>query len=397
MDYTDSLGYTRLMQNYQRQLNINQLIEKKSFFLLGPRATGKSFLIHEELGKHAVIVNLLRSELYLKLSHSPWELEAIIESALLEKKAPIIVIDEVQKLPNLLDEVHRLIEEKQWRFLLTGSSSRKLKHGHANLLAGRAWTSYLFPLSFSEIPEFNLDHYLRYGGLPAIYPSEFPEEELIAYAHTYLYEEIQAEGLVRKLPQFSRFLQVAALNNGLLLNFSKVASDTGVSASTIREYYEILEDTLIGFMLEPWNYSKKRKAIATAKFYLFDCGVTHTLAGTKTLDRNSDLYGKSFEQWIALELRSYLSYRRKQDALGFWRSTHQHEVDFTIGSHTAIEVKASKKIVPPDFKGLLALQEEQVFKQYLIVSQDPVEAKHGSIHCMYWKNFLTRLWADKLF
>ena len=385
------------MKSYQRQLQLKQLIEKKSFFLLGPRATGKSFLIHQELGERALILNLLRSDLYLRLSQSPWELEAIIEAALDGKKDPIIVIDEVQKLPNLLDEVHRLIEEKKWRFLLTGSSARKLKHGHANLLAGRAWTAHLFPLSFSEIPNFRLEHYLRYGGLPAIYPSEFPEEELIAYAHTYLYEEIQAEGLVRKLPQFSRFLQVAALHNGLILNFNKVSSDTGVSASTIREYYEILKDTLIGFSLEPWNQSKKRKASSTAKFYFFDCGVTHALAGTQTLDRNSNLYGRSFEQWIALELRSYLNYRRKQEALGFWRSTHQHEVDFTIGNHTAIEVKASKKINTSDFKGLLALQEEEIFKNYFVVSQDPIEAKHGAIHCMHWKNFLTRLWADKLF
>ncbi len=293
--------------------------------------------------------------------------------------------------------MHRLIEEKKWRFLLTGSSTRKLKRGHANLLAGRAWTAQLFPLSFSKIPNFQLDRYLRYGGLPAIYPSEFPEEELIAYAHTYLYEEIQAEGLVRKLPQFSRFLQVAALNNGQLLNFSKVASDTGVSASTIREYYEVLKDTLIGFMLEPWGHTKKRKAIATAKFYFFDCGVTHSLTGTQTLDRNSDLYGKSFEQWIGLELRSYLAYRRKQDALGFWRSTHQYEVDFTIGNHTAVEVKATKKIAPSDLKGLLALEEEQIFKNYFIVSQDPIETKNGVIQCLHWKNFLNRLWADKLF
>ncbi len=391
------LDYTPVMKSYQRQLNLSQLLEKKSFFLLGPRATGKSFLIHQELGEQALVLNLLRSELFLRLSRSPWELEAIIEGLLSEKKSPIIVIDEVQKLPNLLDEVHRLMEEKRWRFLLTGSSARKLKHGHANLLAGRAWTAQLFPLSFSEIPHFDLGRYLRYGGLPAIYPSEFPEEELTAYAHTYLYEEIQAEGLVRKLPQFSRFLQVAALNNGLLLNFSKVASDTSVSASTIREYYGILEDTLIGFMLKPWNHSTKRKAISTAKFYLFDCGVTHALAGTQTLDRNSDLYGRSFEHWIGLELRSYLEYRRKSDPLGFWRSTHQHEVDFTVGDHTAIEVKASQKLAQGDFKGLLELQKEKVFNHYFVVSQDPIEAKHGAIHCMHWKNFLSRLWAGELF
>jgi len=265
------------------------------------------------------------------------------------------------------------------------------------LLAGRAWTMHLFPLSFCEIPDFDLDHYLRYGGLPSIYPSEDPEEELIAYTHTYLYEEIQAEGLVRKLPQFARFLQVAALNNGQLLNFAKISNDTSIAASTIRDYYSILEDTLLGFMLEPWGHSKKRKAISTAKFYLFDCGVTHALAGTKTLDRNSDLYGRSFEHWIALELRCYLDYRRSKDSLGFWRSQHQHEVDFTIGSHTAIEVKSRKKVSSSDLKGLIALKEENIFKQYFVVSQDPIETKQNSIHCLHWKTFLTRLWADELF
>ena len=385
------------MRSYIRKLNLLKLLEKKSFFLMGPRATGKSFLIKEQLAERAIVLNLLRSDLYLKLSRSPWELETIITAALLEKKNPIIVIDEIQKIPNLLDEVHRLIEEKQWRFLLTGSSARKLKYGHANLLAGRAWTTHLFPLSFSEIPDFNLDHYLRYGGLPPVYPSEDPEEELTAYTNTYLYEEIQAEGLVRKLPQFTRFLQVAAINNGQLLNFAKISNDTGIAASTIRDYYSILEDTLIGFMLTPWGHSKKRKAISTAKFYLFDCGVTHTLAETKTLERNSDLYGRSFEQWIGLELRCYLDYRRNKDPLGFWRSKHQHEVDFTIGNHTAIETKSSKKVTNHDLKGLIALKEENIFRQYFLVSQDPIETKDDAIQCLHWKTFLTRLWADELF
>lgn len=384
------------MKPYARQLALEPLLEKKSFFLIGPRATGKSFMINQQLGDHALVLNLLRSELYFRLSREPWSLESIIEAASLNHKHAVIVIDEVQKLPNLLDEVHRLIEEKKWRFLLTGSSARKLKYGHANLLAGRAWTAHLFPLSWSEIPNFDLDRYLRYGGLPAIYSSQFPLEELNAYVHTYLYEEIQAEGIVRKLPQFSRFLQVAALNNGLLLNFANVANDTGIPASTIREYYGILQDTLIGFMLEPWQHSRKRKAISTAKFYLFDCGVTHTLAGTTTLDHNSDLFGRSFEQWIGLELRCYLDYRRKNEVLGFWRSKHQQEVDFTIADRVAVEVKTSKKVSSNDFKGLKALQEENIFTSFYLVSQDPIETLQNNIHCLHWRTFLQRLWADEL-
>lgn len=384
------------MPNFHRILDLSSLLKKKSFFLLGPRATGKSFLINEQLKNQAIIINLLRSDLYLKLSASPHELEAIIDAASIKKSHPWIVIDEIQKIPHLLDEVHRLIEERQMHFLLTGSSARKLKYGRANLLAGRAWTAHLYPLSFNEIPHFNLERYLRFGGLPAVYSSDYPIEELNAYVQTYLYEEIQAESLVRKLPQFSRFLTVAALSNGHMLNFAKIANDSGVPASTIREYYSILEDTLIGFMLTPWTKSKKRKSISTAKFYLFDTGVCHTLAQTQTLDRNSDLYGRSFEHWIALELQSYLHYRRLNISLSYWRSVHQQEVDFIIGDEIAIEVKASKKISQQDLKNLRCLQEENIFKKLYFISQDPIPVKYQNIECIHWRTFVERLWENNL-
>jgi predicted AAA+ superfamily ATPase len=384
------------MTHYKRFLDLVPLLEKKSFFLLGPRATGKSSLAKEQLGEQAIIINLLRSDLYLRLTAAPWELEAIIDAALTKRDDKIIVIDEIQKIPHLLDEVHRLIEERKLRFLLTGSSARKLKAGHANLLAGRAWSTHLYPLCYKEISNFDLDRYLRYGGLPAIYASNDPDEELHAYCQTYLYEEIQAEGLVRKLPQFSRFLTVAALANGHLLNFSQISNDAGVAASTIREYYRILEDTLIGFMLTPWGKSQKRKAIATAKFYFFDTGVTHALAQTQTLDRNSDLYGRTFEHWVGLELRSYLSYKRINLPLHYWQSTNKHEVDFLVDDQIAIEVKATKKITPNDLKGLKYLEEENQHQAFYVVSNDPIEAKYGKIHCIHWKTFAERLWADDL-
>lgn len=383
------------MISYKRQLNLPNLLKKKSFFLSGPRAIGKSYLIQQQLASQAVILDLLRSELYLRLSAAPWELEKLIDAQLSSQKS-IIVIDEIQKIPGLLDEVHRLIEQRKFCFLLTGSSARKLKRGHANLLAGRAWTAALYPLSFSEIPRFDLERYLRFGGLPAVYASDNPIEELNAYVQNYLREEIQAEGLVRKLPPFSRFLTTAALMNGQLLNFSQLASDIAVPASTTREYYSILEDTLIGFPLLPWTRSQKRKAIATAKFYFFDTGVTHALAQTHALDRNSDLYGRSFEHWVGMELRSYLGYCRLSEPLGFWRSTHQHEVDFVVGDHTAIEVKATCKVTARDIKGLVALQEENVFKKFILVSQDPVEKQQGKISCLHWKTFIKRLWGNDL-
>lgn len=378
-----------------RQLNLPQLLEKKSFFLFGPRATGKTFLIREQLTSQALILDLLRSDLYLRLSRSPTELESIITAY---GPCSVVVIDEVQKVPQLLDEVHRLIESKGLKFLLTGSSARKLRRGQANLLAGRAWHAALFPLTWAELntSNFDLDRYLRYGGLPTVYLSKDPDEELQAYTKTYLYEEIQAEGLVRRLPQFARFLQVAALSSGQMLNFAAIGSDAQVSPTTIREYYYLLEDTLLGFLLPPWTKSKKRKAIATAKFYLFDTGVTHTLAGTEALDHNSDLYGRSFEQWIAMELRAALSYRRARQELTYWRSTHQQEVDFLLGDEIAIEVKASPRVHDRDGKGLFALKEEDIVNRFYLVSQDPQEMVKDDIQRLHWRTFLSRLWSGNL-
>ncbi len=181
-----------------------------------------------------------------------------------------------------------------------------------------------------------------------------------------------------------------------MLNFASIANDTSIPASTIREYYSILEDTLIGFMLTPWTKSKKRKAISTAKFYLFDTGVCHTLAQTQTLDRNSDLYGRSFEHWVGLELKTYLSYRRLNLPLHYWCSTHQQEVDFIIDDELAIEVKATKKITPHDLKNLKLLQEERLIKKFFLISQDPIETKQGSIRCLHWKTFMEQLWSDSI-
>jgi predicted AAA+ superfamily ATPase len=378
-----------------RYLNLPQLLEKKSFFLFGPRATGKTFLIREQLADQALVIDLLRSDLYLRLSGSPSDLEALIVA---HGPCSVVVIDEVQKAPQLLDEVHRLIESRGLKFLLTGSSARKLRRGQANLLAGRAWQANLFPLTWMELkePRFALDRYLRYGGLPTVYLSQDPQEELHAYVNTYLYEEIQAEGLVRRLPQFARFLQVAALSSGQVLNFASIGSDAQTPPSTVREYYYLLEDTLLGFMLPPWTKSRKRKAIATAKFYLFDTGVMHTLAGTESLDRNSDLYGRSFEHWLAMELRAALSYRRENKALSYWRSTHQQEVDFIIGNEAAIEVKASKRVSERDGQGLRALKEEGTIKRFYLVSQDPVELVKEGIQRVHWRTFLSRLWQGEL-
>jgi predicted AAA+ superfamily ATPase len=374
-----------------RILQLAPLLEMKSFFLFGPRATGKTTLIRQQLAEKATIIDLLDSRYFLRLSGDPHDLESIIAAS----PADIIVIDEIQRIPELLNEIHRLIESRNLTFLLTGSSARKLRRGKANLLAGRVWDARMFPLIYREIADFNLERYLRYGGLPPVYLSEYPEEELDAYVNTYLREEILAEGLIRRLPPFSRFLKTIALANGEMVNFTKLANDCQVPPSTVTEYVGLLEDTLVGFLLPAWTESNKRKAIKTGKFYFFDPGVTHMLAGTETLDRNSNLYGKSFEQFICMELRAYLSYTRKKIPLTYWRSKNGHEVDFLLGTKTAIEVKSTNKVGSHDFKGLKYLKEEGVFENFILVSQDPISNLTDNILTLPWQKFLSDLWKDK--
>ncbi len=376
----------------ERTIDLKNLLGRKSFFLFGPRATGKSTLVNRQLSDTATIIDLLDSRLFLRLSAAPHDLEAIIDAG----DPRIIVIDEIQRSPALLNEIHRLIENRHIKFLLTGSSARKLRRGQANLLAGRVWEARLFPFTWKEAPDFNLERYLRYGGLPAVYLSEFPEEELDAYVNTYLKEEIMAEGLVRNLPPFTRFLRSMALANGYVINFTKLANDCQLPVSTVREHVGLLEDTLVGFFLPAWVESRKRKAIKSGKFYFFDPGVTHTLAGTRVLDRNSDLYGRSFEQFIGMEIRAYLSYSRIRLPFTYWRSIYGHEVDFLIGERTAVEVKATRRVVPGDLKGLKALAEERIFTDLFLVSQDKVATRQGNIQAIYWEDFLKRLWQGEV-
>lgn len=385
-----------------RCLNPLQLLKKSSHFLLGPRAVGKSTLIKTSCLKKSPskkfplvdYINLLDSKIYLRLKGNPSLL-----SSLISKK--YVIIDEIQRIPELLNEVHHLIEDKNKCFLLTGSSSRKLKRGKANLLAGRAFKAELFPLTWFELSrnkKFQLKRYLRFGGLPLACLGKYPEEYLYNYVDTYLKEEIQSEAITRSLPNYTRFLQSAAFNNAQLLNYTKVASDAQLSPNTVRDYYQILEDTLIGFSIPPWTKSIKRKAIQTAKFYFFDPGIVNTLCETKNLDPNSDLFGRAFEQFIACELKACLSYKKIRIPLCYWRSKSHFEVDLILGTQTAIEVKSSKKITPRDHKGLLAIQEEKKWKHLIIVSRDPIKArfKNGIQH-LPWEKFLTDLWKGVFF
>lgn len=361
--------------------------------MLGPRSTGKTFLIHEQLKDRALVIDLLKSSTAMTLRNNPSELEAMVSAT--DKK--LVVIDEIQKIPELLDEVHRLIEERGLIFLLTGSSARKLKRGNANMLGGRASQAFLYPLTWHELKRenlFELNKILRFGSLPRVYLSQSPQDELLDYVEVYLKEEIQAEALVRSLPNFSRFLKVAALNHSQIVNYTKVANDVGLSPTTIREYYQIIEDTLLGFVLPPWQEGGKRKPVSTAKHYLFDMGVCHTLSGTKTIDRNSNLYGMSFETFVTNEIRTYLSYRRIREELHFWRTKHQDEVDLIIGDHTAIEIKSASRVSPRDTRSLRHLFDEQSWKHVYLLSQDPTPRIYEkNISVMPWELFFEKLWS----
>jgi predicted AAA+ superfamily ATPase len=371
---------------YKRKLNLLELLKKKSFFIFGPRGTGKSYWIRETL-PDVPKIDLLNTSLYLKLSSTPHALESLIPNG-----SKMVVIDEFQKIPKLLDEVHRLIEERGIHFLLTGSSTKKLKKENANFLGGRARTQHFHPLVYAEIDKFDLQKYLSFGGLPAVYQSDEPDEELLAYVESFLKEEIQLEAYVRNLPQFSRFLKTAAICNGELVNFSQVASDAEIAASTVREYFYLLQDTLMGFLIEPWQESRKRKAIQTSKFYFFDVGIPNSIQKIHQVIPKTEAIGKSFEHWIAIELKAYLDLNRINKPLNFWRSIQKDEVDFVIPNDLALEVKAAEKVSEKMLKGLKKIQEERAFKHHILVTLDPTYREIDGIKCMDWKTFLTQLW-----
>jgi predicted AAA+ superfamily ATPase len=372
-----------------RFLDLSGLLAKKSHFLLGPRQTGKTTLVHSSLG-HARIYDLLDSATFLSLSREPGR---IAEE--LGDRDRIVVIDEIQRLPELLNEVHRLIEARKIRFLLTGSSARKLRAGGVNLLGGRARIKYLHPLTSQELGGgFDLGRAARYGLLPSIYLSEDPRADLEAYAGTYLQQEIVAEGATRNAPAFSRFLKVAALCNGTIVNFTKVANDAQVPRTTVYEYFEILKDTLVLHEVPAWRRSKRRKPLASSKFYFFDSGVAATLQG-REIRAGTPEFGEALETLIHHELLSHRDYATGAP-LAHWRSASGFEVDFVLGDHTAIEVKAKRHVSTHDLKSLLAIAEEGLLKRLLCVCLEPRPRKVGAVEILPCGEFLERLWNGEV-
>ena len=373
---------------FARKLNLPELLNKKSFFLFGPRATGKTTLIEQSL-PDAQIIDLLHSKTYATLVRNPSALGEIIVDP---KK--VVVIDEVQKLPELLDEVQRLIRKPGITFLLTGSSARKLKHGAANLLGGRAREARLFPLVSAEIGEINLETIINHGGIPDIYNSDQPDEDLAAYVDTYLREEIKAEAVTRQIAAFVEFLDACAISNGQEINYESMASDLQIAPSTLKNYFQILEDTLIGFRLKGFTETKKRKAAVRAKHYLFDLGVARHLARQGLITVGSKALGDAFEHFIILETRAYLSYTRQRVEQRYWRSISQFEVDLLLGRSRAIEIKATEHPSEKHLKGLRALMEEKIFQYYFLVCLTPLRrVTEDGIVIIHWRDFLTEMWS----
>lgn len=382
------------MVDYKRILDLQSPIQRKSLFLFGPRQTGKTFYLTRTFPK-SPYYDLLQSKTFFRLSQRPHLLREELTAVRLVEFP--VIIDEIQKLSVLLDEVHSLIEEKKIKFILTGSSARKLKRGGANLLGGRATTFQLFPLVSCEIPDFDLIRALNWGTLPSIYPSDNPENDLADYVGNYLKEEIKAEGLARNIENFSRFLQTASLCNAELVNFTSIGNDAQIAPRTIAEYFSILEDTLIGYILEPYKKTKRRKAVSTAKFYFFDCGVCNLLAGRKNIKPKTELFGKSFEHFIFTEIRAFLSYQRDPRPLTFWKSQlSDYEVDFLIGDEIAVEVKGSDLITERHLTGIKALAEELKLKKKIVVSMDEQPRRVGDIDILPVSHFLPMLWGGEI-
>ena len=383
------------MDYINRNVDLCKILENKSLFLFGPRQTGKSSFIKNQLMNTDVAMfwTLLDGRLRLKVLADPSILRQEVEVRNL--RDCIIIIDEIQKCPELLDEVHFLIEERNIRFLLTGSSARKLRSSGVNLLGGRATQRHFHPFNFAEIgnhPNYNLSYIFEHGLLPSMFLSSNIEEDLSAYVDTYLTEEIAAEGFSRNIPNFARFLTVASMSNSQLINYTNIASDSQVPVQTVKQWFQVLEDTLLGYQVESFTNTKKRKAITTSKFYFFDIGIARALRNIPTPKENTTEFGEYFEHLICMELKSWIDYKHPRSKLTYWRSNSNMEVDFCVDEEIAIEVKSSSNVTEKHLKGLKALREEGIFKRYVVVCQEEHPRITDGIEILPWKYFFEELW-----
>jgi len=385
------------MENIKRLLKI-KLPKGQSAFLWGPRKTGKTSYLKEHF-PDSLYYDFLKTDLFFELSKNP----SLFRERLLAKEEKSltkpIILDEVQKIPQILDEIHWLIENKDLSFILCGSSARKLKRGHANLLGGRAWRYQLFPFVSAELKDMNLLRALNQGMVPSHYLDDKNyKKSLIAYVQDYLKEEVFNEGLVRNIPAFSRFFDAIGYSHGELTNYSNIARECGVDAKTVREYYQILVDTLLAVRLEPFKRRQSRNVIISApKYYLFDVGVSGILTKRHLEDIKGEEFGKAFEHFILMEINAYNSYSDSNFDINFWRTKSGLEVDFVLGKgEVVVEVKGSSRIDGRDLKSLKAFIEEYSPKKAVLVCNEKEKRVSGKIQIMPWRDFLSELWAGNV-
>lgn len=378
------------LNRLQNLKNIND----SSCFLWGPRQVGKTSLLGR-LFPASLFFDLLNPQLYEELTLNP----SLLQEKILARAgdpSPVI-IDEIQKIPRLLDVVQYLMTKNNTQFILSGSSARKLKRGAGNLLGGRAIRYELYPLVYKEIPNFDLLRALNHGLLPRHFLHEDPKDLIHAYVGDYLKEEIFAEALTRNLQAFSKFLEAAAFSNGEQVNFTNIASDCGVYASTVRNYFQILEDTLIGSFLPVYQKKPKRRVTKAPKFYFFDIGIVNFLLKRWRIEKGSEVFGKALEHFIYLEIAAHAHYSRLNYPRSFWRTSSQMEVDFILGDHeVAIEVKGTPLAQAKHLKGLKAFQEEYKIRKSILISLDSSPRLAGNIQILPWNIFLEELWSGKI-
>ena len=386
------------MRNLKRILGLN-LPPKQSAFLWGARKTGKTTYLKNKF-PNSLIYDFLKTDLFLEISKNP----ALLRERILAKENSVlkepIILDEVQKVPQVLDEVHWLIENKGLRFVLCGSSARKLKRGQANLLGGRAWRYELFPLVSREIGKVDLLRALNHGLIPLHYLQNGEDcmKSQEAYVQDYLREEVFAEGLTRNIPAFSRFFDAFGYTHGEMTNYLNIARECGVDSKTVKEYYQILIDTLLAIRVEPFKKRQSRQVITKAsKYYMFDVGVAGYLTKRHIFEQRGVEFGKAFEHFILMEIAAYRSYNGKDFAINFWRTKTGLEVDFVLGKgEVAIEVKGASRIDKKDIHGLEAFIQAYSPKKSIIVCNEKEKRIHGKSEILPWEVFLGRLWAGKV-
>ena len=377
---------------FERILQINNELDD-SIFLFGARQTGKSTALRMQF-PDATYIDLLDTDLKSRFQRRP----ALLYEMLHDKaEQTLVIIDEIPEVPELLNEVHRLISERNLVFILCGSSARKLKRKGRNTLGGRALPVYMYPLVSAEIPDFDIDRAVNYGMIPSHYLAKNPSRRLAAYIEVYLKEEIKEEALVRNLGAFQRFLEVAALTDGEMVNNNNIAQDCGVSASTVSSYFDILEDTLIGYRIPAFRRVMKRRLVQAPRFYYFDIGVANHLLHRKELVRGTTDYGHAFEHLVIQELVAWLHYTHSEEKLSYWRTYTNVEVDAVLGdARVAIEIKSVEEVLPRHLRGLKAFADEHPQSRRIVVSLDVINRNIDGIECIYVGDFFKRLWSEGL-